>query len=89
MKTIYEYLIESYSLNTKIEIDLPKGAVPLRFGAQSTGLMLWCLVDPAEIIMPISFRLIGTGFDIEDDELSYIGTCEDNRGLVWHLFEIV
>lgn len=70
---------------------LPDGARLLHVGMQNGGVVLWALVDTRN---PVTTRRIifrGTGHPINDaSNLIHIGTTiDEERGLVWHIFERV
>lgn len=50
---------------------------------------LWALVDPDQPPEPRRIRIAGTGHDLGDDALDYIGTVQLVSGrIVFHVFEV-
>jgi hypothetical protein len=88
MKRIYKYPFE---INDIVEMNLPKGAEVLSVQCQDDVPCLWALVDPEAKLLKRTFKLFGTGHDIDEapqDHLSYIATFQQHDGLlVWHIFE--
>lgn len=86
MKTIYKY-----KLNVgPNKIDLPVGAQILTAQMQpGLGIMLWAVVQPGSVILGQEryFNVYGTGFILPEVYGKYISTVQD-RGLVWHVFEV-
>ena len=87
-EAIWKYLIPIEE--RFIILNLPIGAVPLRFEVQNKCPTLWVRVNPYAILSPRRFLCVGTGHEINGGpEYRYIGTClMDDGALVWHLFEI-
>lgn len=88
MKTIYKYKLTA---PTQI-LELPAAAEVLRVGAQeaTVGGVMWVLLDnDAPCRWLRKFRTFGTGEEIPDEPLVYIGTYQTEAGLVWHVFEEV
>lgn len=71
-------------------VDMPEGAKVLSFAVQHGTPQIWALVDPAETVLPRSFRLYGTGHNIHDGELDgyeFVGTfLAEGGALVFHLW---
>lgn len=89
MKTIWKY---SISLAGRLTVEMPKGATILAFQMQGGLPCLWALTDQAENIEERYFRVVATGWSInvqDGEEWRYVGTVQQDGGLVWHLFEIV
>jgi hypothetical protein len=68
-------------------VQMPAGARVLHFGVQDEQLTLWALVTPSAPLNHHRFRLAGTGHPIEEDGLTYVGTCFQGP-FVWHLFDL-
>ncbi len=86
MKKIYKYLME---ITDKPTIELPRGAKLLHIAEQNSALCLWALVDTVAKIVPVSFRVVGTGHEFNDTEdfPVFVGTALMMRGsLVFHVF---
>lgn len=74
----------------RLEILLPKGAMPLVVGTQSNILKMWCHIPHTEAALTARvFRTFATGELITMDQrkLRYIGTGLGRE--VWHVFEEV
>lgn len=67
-------------------VQMPAGAEVLHFGIQDGQPMLWALVTPSAPPNYRRFPLAGTGHRIEEEGLSYLGTCFQGP-FVWHLLE--
>lgn len=83
---IFKYLLKLQELNT---LPMPENARILSFQMQGDVPTLWAYVDPLARRTSRSFRIVGTGNEVppECNFESYIGTVQD-RGYVWHLFEV-
>lgn len=68
-------------------VDMPKGARVVHVGAQGKGIYLWAIVDPDAEREERAFTFVGTGGGLPDGE--YIGTCQDDAGFVWHVYEVL
>jgi len=85
MKTIWKY---SVGEQTKFTLNLPRGAQVLSVQEQREEAQLWALVDPDEQRELRTFCIFGTGWDIDDAGLAYLGTFQVHGGtFVFHLFE--
>lgn len=86
MKKIYKYQLED---TDKQEIIMPKGAEILSCQVQREAITIWAVVDLNNKPEKRTFRIYGTGFDINyDHHHKFIGTVQQNHGmLVWHVFE--
>lgn len=70
------------------DLHLPEGARVLTIQMQHDQPQLWALVDPHAELVPREFLAIGSGHQIEEELLTYIGTFQQDGGaFVWHLFE--
>jgi hypothetical protein len=50
---------------------------------------LWALVDPHETLVPRRFFVVGTGHELPQRNLKYVGTFQTDDGVfVWHVFEV-
>jgi hypothetical protein len=86
VKTIYKY---SIPLIDKPVINLPAGALILSVGNQREALCVWVLLDqPASAFQVRSFRVVGTGHDVQDlDEFVFLDTVQFRGGeLIFHIF---
>ena len=87
MKTIHKFTIKKGSLNA-FTIELPEGAQFLSTNTLYGYVCLWFLLDPEKPKVDRTFRVIGTGWEIEETNLKYLGTVlEDEGAFVWHIFE--
>lgn len=83
---IFKYLLYP---SDSFELELPKGAKILTVQVQFEKPQIWALVDPNADNEKRQFRMIGTGHEIKEKNLTYIGTFQMMGGhLVWHLFEV-
>ena len=85
VKKIWKYTIpiEDYHL-----IKMPFRTEILSFQLQNGVPTIWVLVDPTRELVSRRFRLAGTGHDIVEGGLKYIGTIKmayDKQ--IYHLFE--
>jgi hypothetical protein len=70
------------------KLQLPKGAVPLCVAGQDGKVCLWARIDDSRPLEWRTFVGIGTGWDVPDGNLSYIGTAHGVDGwMVFHIFE--
>lgn len=87
MKTIWKYQLERIG---ETSISMPKGAEILNIGIQGNWLCLWALVDTEAEKESRCFMVYGTGWEIDNIELSYIDTFITEIGFfVWHFFEVL
>lgn len=70
---------------------LPPGARVLSIQLQRDQLQVWCLVSYEALLLPVvarSFRLVGTGHNLDIQGLTYVATVQENGGeYIWHIFE--
>ncbi len=82
-KTIWKY-----TLQPEGSIEIPKDAELLTVAEQYGEICLWALVEPTAPRVERSFVSFGTGHDVPDDNLSYVGSAQLQGGaLVFHVFE--
>lgn len=85
MKTIWKFVLEP-----SIELEMPKGAQILSVHAQGENINLWALVDPKAEIEKRKFVAFGTGHNVPDQPMEFIGTAHPYNGqLVFHVFEVI
>lgn len=85
MKTIWKY-----TLQPECTLDMPKDAEVLSVREQGEDICLWALVDPNAEKEPRKFVGFGTGHDVPDHPMKFIGTAHLHGGsLVFHVFEMV
>jgi hypothetical protein len=83
MKEIWKYNIASNGA-----IEMPVGAVILTAREQRDATCIWALVDPNERLERRRFVVYGTGNEVDQEDLKYIGTAIHMHGaLVLHVFE--
>jgi hypothetical protein len=88
--TIWKYPLTVRS--GKQDLMVPAGATLLHVEVQQGSPTLWFLINTTNGILIRTFRVYGTGHEIDRNELeamSHIGTSTDLGSLVWHVFEIV
>lgn len=92
MKRVYKYSIE---IDGYTSINMPIGAEILSVGYQphcgEDFIQIWALTetDPNINLEKRKFRVAGTGHDIDEPNLTYIGLVSIQNGrLVFHVFEI-
>lgn len=91
MKTIWKFPIH---VDDTVAVEMPVGATilphlePARLEHGEHGLVIWAVVDTVQLTETRVFHVIGTGNEMPDAPLNYIGTAIDDP-FVWHLFERV
>jgi len=83
----YKYEVE---IKDNFEIELPKDAKILTVQTQAEIPHIWAMVlaDPNQPTEKRFFKVIGTGHQIPNENLTYIGTFQlFGGGFVGHLFE--
>ena len=85
MLTIWKYELPEPGAFT---LDLPVGAIPLSVQMQRKKPILWALVNSEMPLKRRGFLLVGTGHEIKELDLNFIGTFQMLGGdLIFHLFE--
>lgn len=83
MKTIYKYEI---SIKDSFVLEIPAGAQVLALRSLESKVYLFVLVDPRAQNEIVAFRLISTGYPVEDG-LVYLDTLQyDRMDIAFHLF---
>lgn len=83
MKTIWKFVLQP-----ECKIEMPVGAELLSVHAQGDDICLWAKVDPSAAKEARSFVGFGTGHDVPDEPLAFVGTALMHGGsLVFHIFE--
>lgn len=89
----YEIPMEGKAIdsNGRFTIDMPAFPKVLHVGLRELDghPSIWAMVDEAAPVVPIPFRIIGTGWLIESDEAKWLeheGTFQKS-GYVWHVFQ--
>lgn len=86
MQKIFKYPIP---ITDEFVIEMPAMHQPLKVGIQASEPVLWAMVNSHTESVNVTFRIFGTGHEIENpDKLQYISTFQ-LRGLVWHLFKVL
>lgn len=91
MLTIYKYPVSMIGVGEKFSLDMPRDCRILSVQEQNGKMTIWAMVDPAQPVVKIPFRIIGTGWKVDgtgDDpaDLLFIDTVQMPDGLVWHVF---
>lgn len=68
-------------------IEMPEGSNVVSCQLQNGIITIWAIVDESKPLVKRQFDVYGTGWDV-DARNTFIGTVQDNDGLVWHIFEI-
>ena len=88
MNTVWKYILNS---DTNV-IDIPEGYSVLSVVAQRNQVVLYCLVNPLEVLIQAKFRVVGTGWELEHnfyDNKIFVGTVKTHaETYVWHVFEV-
>ena len=82
MRTIHHYQIapgDGWQL-----IQLPEGAVPIKYQGSIPGKM-WAIVDDAAPLVATPIAVIGTGWEVPKNAV-HVHTDIGPTGYVWHLF---
>ena len=82
MKTIYKYPLEFDKVQ---QIELPIDYEMLSAQVQNEKICLWAKVSSTLHKVKRSIYIYGTGTEIQEDNLSHIGTVQDGI-YVWHVF---
>lgn len=86
MSTIWKYPIP---ITDKFTLDMPKGAKIISLQVQLGAPCVWAIVDPDLMEKEREFVMLGTGMDLPDYPVEFIGTFQvDNSRLVFHVFEV-
>ena len=87
-QTIYKYTLEIADIN---KIEMPYDAEILCVQVQYAVPRIWALVDPDPALpkQTRTIRIVGTGHQIEEGIIDYIGSFQLLGGdLIFHVFEI-
>lgn len=87
---IFKYPIAGSPLAGEvIELKLPKGCAVCDIQAQGGMVCLWAIVDIHAELETRKFKLIGTGWQIDDiEKIYFVKTVQMPEGYVWHVFEV-
>jgi len=83
MRKIYKYIIPVDGSYTK---EMPEKGIILKIGNQNDIITIWILVNPEMPLEKRTFKVFGTGHNIDTEGLAYVDTCQI-KGFVWHIFE--
>lgn len=86
MKSIWKYPV----VPGRFTHAIPEGGKILHLAVQGDAgePQMWVLVDKSADTESRTFRVYGTGRDMSDEELAYVGTfMQDGGSLVFHVFE--
>jgi hypothetical protein len=89
MKTIYKYELK---ITPKQEITIQKGYKNLRVGYDGRNkLCLWSMVDDQASKTKCVIYIVGTGNEMSDSKVEYLGSVNDNMTninltFIWHIF---
>ena len=89
MKTIHKYKLEIKDIQ---EIEIPAFAQILSVQTQFETPCIWAMVDTDHKKVKYKFRTIGTGPQLDDDDVNgkYIGTYQLRGGeLVFHVWQMI
>lgn len=87
MQTIWKFKLE---LGNRTKVTMPLGSRVISVSNQQNDLVIWALVTPNKLLTTKTFRIAGTGHDLEEDEeMVFIGTVQMPVGFVWHIFELI
>ena len=87
MSTIWKYAIP---VADKFTLDMPKGAKIISLQVQLGAPCIWAIVDPDLREKEREFVVVGTGHELPDYPVEFIGTFQVNNGqLVFHVFEVM
>jgi hypothetical protein len=88
LKTIWKFPVGA---KTTVELLMPRGAQILSGETQNDEPYIWALVDPNAPRETRTFRVFGTGWDVDESEkLQFICTYKLQGGFfIFHLFEVI
>jgi hypothetical protein len=84
MNKIFKYPLQI----TDTQVITSQHLCPLSVQFQGETLCLWGVVSTTAVQREYTVLIIGTGNPAPDDldEYMFVGTVQDHRGLVWHVF---
>lgn len=87
-KAIWKY---QFDARDHMATSMPRGAIIRHVDNQDDCITIWAEVDTDAIADPQFetrlFRVFGTGHDIDDGGLNYVGTVMIDP-FVWHVYEV-
>ena len=85
---VFKYRLPEFNEGS-FSLSLPEGAKILTVQVHQDWPNIWALVSPDNPDEIRKFLLTGTGREIREKDLRYIGTVQEKDGeYVWHLFEV-
>lgn len=85
MKRIFKYQITE---ENKGRIMMPLDCEFLSAAVQDGKPTIWAIVDDEQEPVRHQFDLYWTGAEMPHSQYEHLFTWQDNKGLVWHLFEV-
>lgn len=71
-----------------VALKIPGFKSNLAFQMQGKAATLWVEAYPEAEPKEVIYRLFGTGQEIRDElQVIYVGTAQDSKGFVWHLYQ--
>lgn len=81
--------IWKYEITPDCSYEIPINGEILTVQLQHNIPVIWVLVNPEHDRELRHFMIFGTGHDIPDTMMEYVGTCQlENGFLIFHIFEI-
>jgi hypothetical protein len=69
------------------KIEMPRNARLLSVGCQYGELVIWAVVVPSNTPRLRNVLVVGTGQSSQETVGTFVGTIQDHRDLVWHVFD--
>ena len=85
MKAVYKY---TFFLDDIQRLKMPVGAKILSVQVQGNTPCIWAEVETTNALQERAFVIKGTGHEIKERDLRYIGTFQ-MPPFVWHLYEVI
>lgn len=84
---VYKYVLSP--LADRVTLLMPAGAEPLSVMVQGSQICIWARVKLGRPTVGTTFRIAGTGHNLEEDVGKHVGSFQlENGALVFHVFEI-
>lgn len=92
MKTIHKQVLP-WNANDEVTIKIPRRSLHIDVQMQKSmggisEVIVWYLCDPTEELEELTFRIVGTGWELPDDFAHthfWLKTLQHD-GYVWHVF---
>ena len=85
MSKIFKYKLLN---NLRQDVEMPIRSEILSVQFQQDQLYLWAKVNPDNQPEIRKIVIVGTGFEFDSSNLTYIATIQEAEGLlIWHVFE--